>query len=260
MRLSLNIDKEALMAINFDSTWVQSVRTLLQQGHFAEAVAHTGRALRSPGNDTNGRLVQLHGLTLYVHGEHEAARDALESALLLSPLTAESLLALADLYIKNNQQKDACVSLNILVEDIDTVPTELLPRIAGLLGKVGEIRKALFVCYRVVDNDPDCDEAIFAAAHYMRKLGYAPNAVICMMRRAVSLAPDNCDYRRSLAAALSINGEIEAAYSLLTSISTDDICCKNCLKLMANVFEQFGDSERLAECQGRLFEIDSGAS
>ena len=152
------------MAMNFDSTWVQSVRTLLQQGHFAEAVAHTGRALRSPGNDTNGRLVQLHGLTLYVHGEHEAARDALESALLLSPLTAESLLALADLYIKNSQQKDACVSLNILVEDIDTVPTELLPRIAGLLGKVGEIRKALFVCYRVVDNDPDCDEAIFAAA------------------------------------------------------------------------------------------------
>jgi thioredoxin-like negative regulator of GroEL len=94
----------------------------------------------------------------------------------------------------------------------------------------------------------------------MRKLGYAPNAVICMMRRAVSLAPDNCDYRRSLAAALSINGEIEAAYSLFTSISTDDICCKSCLKLMANVFEQFGDSERLAECQGRLFEIDSGAS
>ena len=45
------------MAMNFDSTWVQSVRTLLQQGHFAEAVAHTGRALRSPGNDTNGRLV-----------------------------------------------------------------------------------------------------------------------------------------------------------------------------------------------------------
>ena len=102
--------------------------------------------------------------------------------------------------------------------------------------------------------------AIFAAAHYMRKLGYAPNAVICMMRRAVSLAPDNCNYRRSLAAALSINGEIEAAYSLFTSISTDNICCKNCLKLMANVFEQFGDSERLAECQGRLFEIDSGAS
>ena len=109
------------MAMNFDSTWVQSVRTLLQQGHFAEAVAHTGRALRSPGNDTNGRLVQLHGLTLYVHGEHEAARDALESALLLSPLTAESLLALADLYIKNSQQKDACVSLNILVEDLSLI-------------------------------------------------------------------------------------------------------------------------------------------
>ncbi|MDB4557098.1 hypothetical protein N9Z96_01075 [bacterium] len=245
---------------DFDSTWVQGIRTLLQQGLFAKAVAHTERALRCPGNDTNGRLVQLHGLTLYINGEHDAARHAFESTLLLSPLTAESLLALADLYIKNSQQKDACVSLNILVEDIDTVPEELLPRIAGLLGKVGETRKALFVCYRVIDNDPDCDEAIFASAHYMRKLGYAPKAVIGMMRRAVSLAPDNCNYRRSLAATLSINGDIKAAYELFTSISTDDICCKNCLQLMANVFEQFGDTERLAECQGRLFEIDSSAS
>ena len=245
---------------DFDLTWAKSVRSLLKQGLFAEAVAHTKHALRCPGNDTNGRLVQLHGLTLYVNGEHDAARNAFESALLLSPLTAESLLALADLYDKNSQQKDACVSLNILVEDINTVPAELLPRIAGLLGKVGETRKALFVCYRIVDNDSDCDEAIFAAAHYMRKLGYSPKAVIGMMRRAVSLAPDNCNYRRSLAATLSINGDIKAAYSLFRSISSDDICCRNCLQLMANVFKEFGDSERLAECKERLFEIDSSAS
>ena len=187
------------MSTGSDLTWVEGIRTLLRQGAYSEAVARTEQALAEPGNETNGRLTQLHGLTLYVNGDHEAALAEFESALLLSPLTSESFLALADLYIKKDQHEDARVSLNILVEDVDIVPPELLPRIAGLLGCVGETRKALFICYRVIDNDPDCDEAIFmllitCAARYALP-------VIGMMRRAASLAPDNCTYRRSLAAA-----------------------------------------------------------
>jgi tetratricopeptide (TPR) repeat protein len=247
------------MSAGSDLTWIQGVRALLQQGDYSEAVALTERALAEPGNETNGRLTQLHGLTLYVNGDCEAALAEFESALLLSPLTSESFLALADLYIKNDQHEDARVSLNILVEEVDTVPPELFPRIAGLLGCVGETRKALFICYRVIDNDPDRDEAIFAAAHYMRKLGYAPKPVIGMMRRAVSLAPDNCTYRRSLAAALTMSGDIEGAYSLFTSLSSKEVCCKSCLQLMIDVFEKFGDWERLRDCQKRLLEIDSTA-
>lgn len=248
-----------LMSTGSDLTWVEGIRTLLRQGAYSEAVARTEQALAEPGNETNGRLTQLHGLTLYVNGDHQAALAEFESALLLSPLTSESFLALADLYIKKDQHEDARVSLNILVEDVDTVPPELFPRIAGLLGRVGETRKALFICYRVIDNDPDCDEAIFAAAHYMRKLGYAPKPVIGMMRRAASLAPDNCTYRRSLAAALTMSGDIEGAYSLFTSLSSKEVCCKSCLQLMMDVFEKSGDWERLRDCQKRLLEIDSTA-
>ncbi|HBU37202.1 MAG TPA: hypothetical protein DEB70_05295, partial [Planctomycetaceae bacterium] len=136
------------MSTGSELTWIEGIRTLLQQGAFAEAVVRTEQALAEPGNEKNGRLTQLHGLTLYVNGDHEEARAEFESALLLSPLTSESFLALADLYIKNDQQEDARVSLNILVEDVDTVPPELFPRIAGLLGRIGETRKALFICYR----------------------------------------------------------------------------------------------------------------
>jgi hypothetical protein len=93
----------------------------------------------------------------------------------------------------------------------------------------------------------------------MRKLGYAPKPVIGMMRRAVSLAPDNCTYRRSLAAALTMSGDIRSAYSLFASLSSKEICCKSCLQLMMNVFENFGDWERLHDCQKRLLEIDSTA-
>lgn len=247
------------MSTGSDLTWFEGIRTLLRQGAYSEAVARTEQALAEPGNKTNGRLTQLHGLTLYVNGDHEAALAEFESALLLTPLTSESFLALADLYIKKDQHEDARVSLTILVDDVDIVPPELLPRIAGLLGCVGETRKALFICYRVIDNDPDCDEAIFAAAHYMRKLGYAPKPVIGMMRRAVSLAPDNCTYRRSLAAALTMSGDIKGAYSLFASLSSKEVCCKSCLHLMMNVFENFGDWERLRDCQKRLLEIDRTA-
>ena len=53
------------MSTGSDLTWIQGVRTLLQQGDYAEAIALTERALAEPGNETNGRLTQLHGLTLY---------------------------------------------------------------------------------------------------------------------------------------------------------------------------------------------------
>ena len=248
-----------LMSAGYNFYCVQEIRDLLRQGAYSEAVARTEQALAIPGNETNGRLTQLHGLTLYVNGNCDAALAEFESALLLSPLTSESFLALADLYIKRDQLEDAKVSLSILVENVDTVPPELFPRIAGLLGCVGETRKALFICYRVIDNDPDCDEAIFAAAHYMRKLGYAPKPVIGMMRRAVSLAPDNCTYRQSLATALTTSGDTQGAYTLFASLSSKDICCKKCLQLMMNVFEKFGDWERLRDCQERLLEIDSTA-
>ncbi len=247
------------MSAGYKFYCVQEIRDLLRQGAYSEAVARTEQALALPGNETNGRLRQLHGLTLYVNGNFNAALAEFESALLLSPLTSESFLALADLYIKRDQLEDAKVSLNILVENVDTVPPELFPRTAGLLGCVGETRKALFICYRVIDNDPDCDEAIFAAAHYMRKLGYAPKPVIGMMRRAVSLAPDNCTYRRSLAAALTMSGDIKGAYSLFAKLSSKEVCCKSCLQLMMDVFENFGDWERLRDCQKRLLEIDSTA-
>jgi tetratricopeptide (TPR) repeat protein len=236
------------------------IRELLQQGNVTQAIRLTEAALAEPGNETNGRVVQLHGLTLFVHGDYEAALSALESALLLSPLTAESLTVLANLYVKFGKTEDARVSLNILVEDIHNIPSELLSQIADLLGRVGEPRKALSVCYRLIDNDPDCDAAIFSAAHYMHRVGCAPRQVIAMMRRAFSLDPKNCTYRRALASALAVHGDIQSAYSLFASISIDEICCCNCLRIMNNIFEKFGDWERLQESQRRLLEIESSAS
>ena len=58
---------------------------------------------------------------------------------------------------------------------------------------------------------------------------------------------------------VTICGDVEGAYSLFISLSSKEVCCKSCLQLMIDVFEKFGDLERLRDCQKRLLEIDSTA-
>jgi tetratricopeptide (TPR) repeat protein len=227
----------------------EQARRALVDGRADEAVACARRELSQHPED--GRPVQLLGLAWFAEGRTRSARAAFETALLLSPLWPESLLALAELYVVLKRTRDALTLLTLLAERTD-VDLALLPRAAALFGRLGDARSALALCRRAIDRDPDCDEALFGAAFYMRRLGFPHEMTAAVLRRAVRLDPKCCLYRRTLAGVLTAMNEWSEAYELYRGLSPEQVCCAGCLRMMREVFDRVGDEARRDACALRL--------
>lgn len=240
-----------MITLTVDTALTQA-RQYLSDGRGMEAAAVARSQLAERPDD--GRFVQLLGLAWYADGQRKSARHAFETALFLAPLTQESLFALADLYATEGRRNDAHVSLSLLAEKSD-LSADLLPRVAALLGRIGDPRAALQLCRRAAERDPDCDEALFGAAFYMRRLNFPPEMVAALLRRAVRLDSECCLYRRTLAGVLTSMNEIGEAYELYRTVAPEQVCCAGCLRMMVEVFDRSGDEDRRDACTARLQQL-----
>lgn len=237
-------------------TALEQAEQFLRGGRGTEAAAVAKTHLAQSPDD--GRFIQLLGLAWYAEGRLRSARHAFETALFLAPLRAEALLALAEIYASLKRPRDARVSLTLLAERTD-LAAELLPRVAALAGRLGDPRLALALCRRSIELDPDCDEALFGAAYYMRRLEFPAEMIAAVLRRAVHLDPDCCLYRRTLASLLASMNELSEACELYRSIEPEQVCCRGCLQTMIEVFDRLGHPARRDACLARLERLQQEA-
>lgn len=222
---------------------------LYRSGRRAEAAAVLRDRLSQRTDD--GRDLQLQGLLWRDDGRSAAARAALESAMFLSPLEPDAWLALAEIYERTGRKDDARTAVAALVERTD-LAEELMPRVAALSGRLGDAKVALELCRRALVRDPDCDEALFGAACYMRTLNFPLEMVAGLLRRAVRLDPNCCLYRRTLANLLMSMNQSAEAYAHYRHVPTEQVCCAGCLRTMHEVFDRAGDIDRRDAVAERL--------
>jgi Flp pilus assembly protein TadD len=219
----------------------RELRDLAARGNRAGAVKAARQALSSDPN--NGTLVEQIGLALFEMGESELARTALESAQLLTPLSAGSELALAECFARTDKAELAIALLgNAGIRPESSCRIRL--RCAALLDKLGHHRSAWCIGRRAVNEHPDEAQAWFDLSFYMGRLGFPLHQIEATARRAIFLAPDNVSYRLSLASVLARRGRAEDAHQLVSRFGPEEleqVCCADCLENLKEVFEAASD-------------------
>jgi tetratricopeptide (TPR) repeat protein len=204
------------------------------------------------------------GDTLHKIGESDRARSLLESAQLMVPLAVESELTLAEIYVAENEN-DLAVTLlsNLGIRPDSTCEVRL--RAARLLDQTGYVRSAWCVARKAVNESPDEAQAWFDLSVYMRGLRFPFHQFEAAARRAIFLAPDDVNFRVSLASVLALCGRDADAYQLVRSFGPREfqqVCCASCLESLKEIFESSGDwrGSCLASEQLLVHTLDAGGS
>ena len=225
-----------------------------EAGRFTEAGEQLRVALLQFPED--GRLIERQGLVWHASGDFTAAVRALETAALLVPLTISVQMVQAHSYLRIGRKTEAQTILRYLATRTD-LPTPLLPQLCVGLGRVGEYQLALEMCREASLRDSESDEAVYGMAFYMSKLGYPPETVLPLLRRAFALEPHRPIYRLGLAVACARNGLMREAYDLFRGLNVEQIACVRCLDAMAQVCRNFGDKARVKACHDKVLAIET---
>ncbi|VTS08146.1 tetratricopeptide repeat protein [Tuwongella immobilis] len=177
----------------------------------------------------HGGLWQLLGVVSFQLEQWSDALEAFEQASVRIPLNAVARFAWADLCLRIGQESDARTMLRFLAIP-GQCPTAMLPDLSRLLGRVGEYRRALQVCKRLIQRQPWYHPAYYGAAFYLRKLGKSPRRIALLLEAAHRLAPTAATYRISLAMTRCRQRQFAAAVELLRPVDVTQIRCLTCLK------------------------------
>jgi len=194
------------------------------------------------------------GEILEQQGDFETAQFALESALLLIPLSAASEVSLARCYIERDHGELA-ISILENVSRREGVGCDSLLKAAELFDRLDENRLAWSTARRAVQESPEDAKAWFHLSFYMGRLAIPFPHVEAAARRAIDLAPDNTEYRISLAAALSQFDRYSDAMHLVRHLidgDLRDICCASCLRNLRSVFEMAEYWDGVVVCSDEL--------
>lgn len=195
-----------------------------------------------------GRLRQLQGLIYYKQGDVDAAIYAFESASLLIPLSASASTVLAECYLAINKPDLAYVIADFLKENETLKPEERL-LLAEICDRTGHCNEALQICRNLVQDEQDHPQAFYNLSYYLGRTGHPLNLIEATARKAISLDPDNVNYRVGLASLLIRTNNTNRAYSLIRHFDRNDfqqVSCHCCLLRMVELFEDFEDHERAA--------------
>ncbi|MEM7812807.1 MAG: hypothetical protein AAF532_15125 [Planctomycetota bacterium] len=198
----------------------------------------------------DGSLWELKGNILGRLGRPTAARKALERAATLIPLADTSWVAMAAALAEEGRADLAFSTVRTLFED-DSVEIDAICHAVELLAALGEFEFAIEAARRACDEQPDNPSGYHRLAVLCDRGGRPDNIIESLHRRAMSLAPEQIDYRIALATFFVGRRRLPCAYSVLKSLSTAQIAsvsCECCLKRLRDVFTLVGDRIRADAC------------
>jgi tetratricopeptide (TPR) repeat protein len=220
-----------------------------EAGDYREAAEIARQGIGSSPDD--GRLWQLYGLAQWSLGHLLQAREALERVSCLIPLNETAQCALADCYLRLGQPESARAIYTFLAEK-EVREHALLPAVAAGLGKLAEYEMALYVCRKIVQQQPNHHQALFGIAFYLNRLGAAPENLIPPLSLALKLAPHLLTYRLNLAFVFAELHRYAEAYALLQTVPLEAVRCPCWLQRMSDIFARVHDDVRQRTCQRQL--------
>jgi hypothetical protein len=230
---------------------VSRVSACLRSGLLSTAHASAGEALAVTLDD--GRVWEIAGLLNHAGQQLGACLSKLETAMMLVPLRPAAWCALADASLQADRDEDAR-DLYAYVASLPGVSVDLLRYCASRLDAMDDSARALDVARRVVAMQGDSAQAVYEFGYYLARNGVASQLVISVMKRAVSLAPEQAIYRVGLAKMLSEWGDNSSALTWVRGFSArqlDQITCPCCLERLALLFESGHDPVRAHACRVR---------
>jgi len=207
-----------------------------------------------------GKAWELKGLIEDSLSWHNTSIHSLETATTLIPLSASGQYILAKNYLETGKTALAQSVFTILLQR-DDIPDRLLPALSSYLGRHSEMKHlALQACRKAVRRDPDQADSWLGMAHFMNQLGYPQRQVASVLRKAVSLDPENRHYRLALSNLLEHMGQFDEAYRVVKQISRSElqqIRCSSCLERLMAIFQDANDQMRYDICRNKLLQLQS---
>lgn len=169
-----------------------------------------------------------------------------EAMLMEAPLTNQTWLALAEAYSRTEFHSLAVCAYQHLLGQRGLDADWYAKIYAGMV-RAGQPELALAACRAAVRHYPDEDAACFALATQMARLKYPAEQVIAVLTRAVYLAPDQHNYRVSLALQHCRVGQWSCAYEALSDVPLpylQSITCAFSAAMLARCCQFAGDQRR----------------
>ncbi|GAA4432437.1 hypothetical protein [Bremerella cremea] len=222
------------------------------QGSYVEAVDTLALHLKTQPDDPSGW--ELKGVLCHALCDFAPGKEALEYALSLQGLSISGQLALADCYAQVDQPELA-IDVYCHLAQLPILDGEVLARLARGLGIVGQYALAADVCQRACHAEPDSHNARYGVAFYMSKAGYPAELIEPILVGVIAMAPQIFFYRVALVTVLTRQNKTQQAYLAVADASLDELTslkCACCLKRLAQIFHDAGDTRRASVCRERL--------
>jgi tetratricopeptide (TPR) repeat protein len=220
-------------------------------GHMDLVIRLARKSVARDGD--HGRAWELLGLAEHKRGNWTRAVDCLERASLLVPLCSLASVCLARGYARLGRRD---LSHDLLVELLsnDTLTLEALLAVAVGLDAVDQPGLAMDACRRAATLDPDAANPYYDMGYYAARCGYPASVSESLARRAISLDPACVRYRVGLASFLMRQSRRQDALELVKHFSAEEIttiACRSCVRRLGELYERFGDYQRMLNCQQR---------
>lgn len=232
---------------------LQKAIGLFRQGLQFQALEWLAKLLETQPD--SGKAWELKGLIEDSLSWQHASIHSLETATTLIPLSASGQYVLAKNYLETDKTALGSSVFAILLERND-IPDRLLPAIAAFLSRFPNLTYlALSASRKAVEQNPESGDSLLSMAYFMEKLKYPYQQIAGILRKAVSLDPDNRHYRIALSNVLMQAGQLNEAWKTVREISQNQlqqIQCSNCLKKLIHIFTEAEDHSRRDYCLSLL--------
>lgn len=158
----------------------------------------------------------LMGKALVAKGNFETARDYLEKSVRREPQNPEAWIALSECQAAAGDDQAAGDTLSSAIQATPNMGSLHFIR-ARWLNRHRRFNEAMESAKKAVELDPNQVPWLLEYGNTLRTLGYNDSA-LPVLRDALSLHPENCEARSSLAQAYEERGEPMSAARLLTSL------------------------------------------
>jgi predicted Zn-dependent protease len=237
---------------------LQAAIELFRQGMRYQALEQITQLLATSPN--TGKAWELKGLIEDSLSWQNTSIHSLETATTLIPISASGQYVLAKNYLETGKI-DLAISVFAILLQREDLPDQLLPVLSSYLGRRPETAHlALQACRKAIRRDPDQADSWLGMAHFMNQLKYPQRQVASVLRKAVSLDPENHHYRLALSRVLEQMGEPAEAYRVVKQISRSNlqqIDCTGCLEKLLAIFQDAHDQVRQEICRKKLSQLQA---